>query len=121
MLTDTFYTVISHDYHPGQIQAAIRFNREHPIFSGHFPQLPVVPGVCMMQIVREIISQYKSEKYTLSSAANIKFLSVINPDEHTVVNVDIRYLEEASGLKVDASIFFEDVVFFKLAKATLHT
>ena len=28
----------------------LTLNAEHPIFKGHFPNNPVTPGVCMMQI-----------------------------------------------------------------------
>ena len=35
----------------------LTLNAEHPIFKGHFPNNPVTPGVCMMQIVKNLTVQ----------------------------------------------------------------
>ncbi|MBQ0740088.1 3-hydroxyacyl-ACP dehydratase, partial [Aquimarina celericrescens] len=32
----------------------ITINKNHKIFKGHFPGNPVTPGVCMIQIIKEL-------------------------------------------------------------------
>ena len=35
--------------------STIRLNPHHEIFIGHFPDHPITAGVCMMQIVKELM------------------------------------------------------------------
>lgn len=46
MLKDNFYhyTIAPVDT-DHTVRCRVRFNRDHAIFEGHFPGLPVVPGV----------------------------------------------------------------------------
>jgi 3-hydroxyacyl-[acyl-carrier-protein] dehydratase len=55
ILLNDFYTLTEKIEVPGVVKAKIAINKRHRIFDGHFPGLPVVPGVCMLQIVREIM------------------------------------------------------------------
>ena len=36
---------------------SIRFNAEHPVFAGHFPNYPIVPGACLVQIAEDLLSE----------------------------------------------------------------
>ena len=46
MLTD-FYTVETVAGQDEEYTCVIRLNPEHNVYKGHFPGMPVVPGVCM--------------------------------------------------------------------------
>ena len=35
---------------------------DSPIFKGHFPEYPVVPGVCLMQIIKELAEKKTQKK-----------------------------------------------------------
>ncbi len=37
------------------IIADISFNPEHNIYKGHFPGLPITPGVCQVKWVKDVI------------------------------------------------------------------
>lgn len=103
------------------IEAEVRIDKNHAIFEGHFPGKPIVPGVCMMQLVKELLEQVEKKKFRIQSAANIKFLAVIDPTINERVNASIliESLNDAE-LKITASLFASDVTFFKL-KAALKT
>ena len=55
ILLNEFYTILQRTPGPGVVKATISINKKHRILEGHFPGLPVVPGVCMLQIVRELM------------------------------------------------------------------
>lgn len=117
MLQDDFYSVIKKESTPdGQnVEAKIRFDRSHRIFEGHFPQVPVVPGVCLIQMVQELSGELLNKKLALSNGSNIKFLSPINPDMHSEVNVSIQTkVGENEMIKVSAVCSFDSVIFMKL-------
>ena len=51
MLSGSFLQVSQVNHQEGNITGEILFNEAHDIFKGHFPSIPVVPGVCMMQAI----------------------------------------------------------------------
>ena len=90
MLLGSFYTVHDLDQSPGAVTATILFNAAHPIFKGHFPAIPVVPGVCMMQLVKEMLEQSIGYKTRIVKASQLKFLTVITPNDHPSVTLKIH-------------------------------
>ena len=120
ILLNDFYSILNSDASVGSVRAKISINRQHKIFDGHFPGLPIVPGVCMMQIIREIMEVITDRRLMIAGAENMKFLSVINPDQNREVDVSITYTEDGSTLNVNATLFSGTVTFFKL-KASLKT
>jgi 3-hydroxyacyl-[acyl-carrier-protein] dehydratase len=121
MLINDFFTIQKHEVAMGGIQASIVINKAHEIFAGHFPGLPIVPGVCMMQMVKEVVEFSHKKKYNIDTAENVKFLSVINPTEYDVVEMNIVYTNgKDNAIAVEASIFSGSTIFFKL-KATMKS
>jgi len=120
ILLNDFYTIINRDASDSTVRAKISINPTHKIFEGHFPGLPIVPGVCMMQIIREIMEVTTERSLMIVGADNMKFLSVINPDQNPEVDVSITYSEDSGTFNVNASLFAGTVTFFKL-KAALKT
>ncbi len=109
-----FYHILQTDTADAQFCTLIRFNKDHAIFRGHFPGSPVVPGVCMIRVVHELMEAGKSHKLKLSSADQIKFLAVIDPREVSDVSVNIDYTLRDEQYLVQASIFSGRVIYFKL-------
>lgn len=120
ILLDDFYSILLHKHGRESVKARILFNSSHRILGGHFPGLPIVPGVCMMQIVRETMEVTTATPLSIVAADNIKFLSVINPEKDNIVDVDIGYTENHGIFLINASLYSTAVVFFKI-KATLKT
>lgn len=117
ILLNDFYTILNRDASNGSVRAKISINRAHKIFDGHFPGLPIVPGVCMMQIIREIMEVTTDKPLSIAGADNIKFLAVINPDQNTEVDVSITYTDDGGTFNLNASLFAGTVTFFKLKAA----
>ena len=48
MLLDNFYTILSSESSDSTIWTIqVKLNPGHPVYQGHFPGHPVVPGVCL--------------------------------------------------------------------------
>jgi 3-hydroxyacyl-[acyl-carrier-protein] dehydratase len=118
ILLNDFYTMSNYEPAPGAVKAKISINKHHQILEGHFPGLPIVPGVCMMQIIREIMEVTSGKDLRLTAADTMKFLSVINPDQNSEVEVAINYAEFPDHYVVSATLFASTITFFKL-KATM--
>ena len=56
MLRNDFYTIVSwENISENSFFVTITINKNHAIFDGHFPQNPIVPGVCMLQMVKDLM------------------------------------------------------------------
>ena len=91
MLQGNFFNITAIQTEIGSAKAVIEINPAHEIFAGHFPGTPVVPGVCMMQIVKEILEDLLAKDIRLIKADHIKFLTVINPQHTISVQFDLKY------------------------------
>lgn len=111
LLNDFFY-IGELQQGAGEIHAVLKINANHQILAGHFPGFPVMPGVCMMQIAREVFEEATGVPVRITKGDNIKFLAVLNPAEHTSVRLEIIH-EEAGGeylVKATLSSMLPEVV-----------
>ncbi|MBC7827742.1 MAG: 3-hydroxyacyl-ACP dehydratase [Chitinophagaceae bacterium] len=114
MLQGNFYTILNNQAETGSVNLLLELNPDHHIFEGHFPQLPVVPGVCMMQMVKELVEDFTGQRLRLAKADHLKFLTIINPRENKLLQVDIAINSRSTqGVQVTASFFHQATVFFK--------
>ncbi|MBO0591066.1 3-hydroxyacyl-ACP dehydratase [Cellulophaga sp. E16_2] len=80
--------------------AHITINKDHIVFKGHFPNNPVMPGVCMMQIIKEITEGIVDKKLFMQSASNIKFMAIINPFNTPELELQLEITKTDEGYKV---------------------
>lgn len=115
MLLENFYTVNKLDISEGSAIANITINKNHDIFKGHFPGNPVTPGVCMMQIIKELTEQIVNEKLFMQSSSNVKFMAIINPEVNPDLKLSLTIVEEDDLFKVKNVTTFDDTVALKLS------
>ncbi len=114
MLLNDFFTINETVKSDTEIWAELLIHSNHKIFEGHFPNQPVVPGVCMMQMIKEIVEQVIGKETNLTQAADMKFLAVINPLENNLIQASIKYAADETGaINVVASLFKDELVHFK--------
>src|SRR4051812_47200647 len=96
-LLQNFYKEISSTFSAAnqyQFESRIKLNAAHPVYKGHFEQVPIAPGVCLVQIITEILNDKFCTNFRLKSADNIKFLVLINPAEGTEFKVNLSITAE---------------------------
>jgi 3-hydroxyacyl-[acyl-carrier-protein] dehydratase len=90
----------------------IELNPSHEIFNGHFPGNPILPGVCMVQILKELVINYLDCKLLLKNAGSIKYLSFIDPLVNNIINFNVEINKTESGdISCKATLNSESVVF----------
>ncbi len=112
MLINDFCTCHDSVHGDNEISCRIVFNGEHAIFKGHFPGQPVVPGVCMIEIVKELLQNQAGNRLMLHEARNVKFLQFVTPGMEPAVHVKWK----ESGVSMDVTAVFRhgDSILFKL-------
>lgn len=85
---------------------SIQLNRNCIIYQAHFPGMPITPGVCIVQIAEELLSEHLQKPLQFTSIRNAKFLSILQPTDHTVL-VHLSAIKETEG-KVSAKAVVDD-------------
>lgn len=83
----------------------LRLHPDHVIYQAHFPGEPITPGVCIVQIGKELMEELVGKSLEVARVKNVKFLSVISPKDTTSITYAIRKLEwSADGTEVKTQI-----------------
>jgi len=114
MTNSEIYQITSFQSIETNIEATLNFNVNHPVFAGHFPGNPIVPGVVQVQIIKDLMERKTGKSLLLIQGKNIKFLSVISPLEHPQVDVTIRFqIADDHSIKVQAILQWSEKIFSK--------
>jgi len=94
----------------------ISLDKEHSIYKAHFPNNPITPGVCIIQICKELMEAHTGESLFLSKLNNVKFLSIIDPRVADTVKFSFSKISfEDSIYKCAVLVHWETIQFSKLS------
>jgi 3-hydroxyacyl-[acyl-carrier-protein] dehydratase len=114
MLLNNFFKINTMEISADKISADVQviLNPKHSIYEGHFPGNPIVPGVCMIQMTKEILSEILKQDFLLVKSSAIKLNNLINPMNNQIINFDfkIKYIDEKI-VSVRCLIYFENTNF----------
>ncbi len=114
MLKDSLFTIISSAYQENNVHSTLQLNKDNEIFAGHFPGHPVLPGACMLQMLKDVLEQALGLRLRLKKADNIKFLSLVVPADNQVLQIDLSYsFADEKSVYVTASLTVQEQVCFK--------
>ena len=114
MLLKDFYKINEQITVDETTSVTITINKNHEIFEGHFPNNPVMPGVCMMQIIKEITEDVTSKTLFMEKCSNVKFMALINPDINNILNLVLNISETDGIIKVKNTTHFDETLALKL-------
>lgn len=118
ILKNSLYTIADKRMEGSGIFYQILLDKNHFIYKAHFPNEPITPGVCIIQIAKELLEDYLHEEYEISYIKNIKFLSVLSPLSTPSVSYvfdKITILPETNECKTQVQVQQDNVLFAKLS------
>lgn len=115
MLIEGLYSIQDFSQIEETVTVTIKLHKEHAIFKGHFPGNPVMPGVCMIQIIKELTEKAIEKDLFLSVSSNIKFMAIINPEKNDTLVLTLNITEMENEIKVKNTTAFEDTLALKLS------
>ena len=83
----------------------VSLNPNHKVYKGHFPEMPVCPGVCNIQMIKECIEKETGKNLLMKNISQCKFLSLITPNDITTLRINIQLiLTEENSIKTKTRI-----------------
>jgi len=117
MLKDTFFTILFFADAENGCTYRIALNAAHPIFQAHFAGNPIMPGVCIVQVIKELSSEYFGRAFFVCAVKNMKFLLAVNPLETPEISVQLTFTQqEDERISIAAVLYNEEKIY---SKATL--
>lgn len=89
-------------------------NPEHVIFQAHFPGQPILPGITMLRVIRDIAAQIVGKNIRLQSIKNVKFTNVVTPREVLDMQAKITLLKDNNHYKVSGTLHHNHAIAAKL-------
>ncbi|MDR2813766.1 MAG: beta-hydroxyacyl-ACP dehydratase [Prevotellaceae bacterium] len=118
-LADDFYKVVQETGGDTEFEYLISLNKEHFIYRAHFPGNPITPGVCIVQLCKELMERRVKKTLFLNKIANVKFLSVINPTIYGDIRVAFsKIIPAENGYRFSVVVYSGATQFAKLSLAT---
>lgn len=111
-MQNELYTISNWQHTGESFTCTVNYDAAHPIFEGHFPGQPVVPGVCTMDMIKEMLQTALDKKLLLRTTGQVKFLQLILPDVQP--EVVVTWQTSDTGYNVTASLKANDAFLFKM-------
>lgn len=124
MLQDSFYRVLERSGPDEEITPSgmpmkkfsfsLQTDPAHVVFEGHFPGNPVTPGVFQVRMIHELTESVTGMPLRMTSADNIKYLSLMVPSLHRDLRCSLSLKETGEKeYSVNATISAAEIVFIK--------
>lgn len=111
---NALYTIELLESTSTHVKSKISIDKDSAVFDGHFPTMPVMPGVCMIQMLTDTLSTQLNRNLHMSKASQIKFINMWLPQECSSAIFEIDYVEEDNDVLIKkCSLVGGDATFFK--------
>ncbi|MDR1102685.1 MAG: beta-hydroxyacyl-ACP dehydratase [Tannerella sp.] len=97
MLTD-YYTVNSQRMEGDTTVFEVSLNPASAVYRGHFPDMPVAPGVCNIQMIKECVERLTGRTLRMNYLDRCRLTTLLTPQQHPDLQVHIQLLENSDTL-----------------------
>ncbi len=113
---DNLFIIESIDDTNTGFSAKLRCNPAHPVYQSHFPGNPITPGACLLKTAGEVLQQKLGRPLYLKASKNIKYLSLVIPEEGKEVRYDFSHLVvDETECKAQVVIADDTTVYTKMS------
>ena len=90
VLEGDFYKIIEISRQENDYEVIAELSETHPIYAGHFPSQPVVPGMCTLTIIRECLHKILNRDIIFNQIKECKFVSALIPRKGLVIRLEMN-------------------------------
>jgi putative 3-hydroxymyristoyl/3-hydroxydecanoyl-(acyl carrier protein) dehydratase len=123
-LKNNLYKIIRKEGVGPVVNYAIELIPSCVIYAAHFPGEPITPGVCIVQMGKELVEELLSEqrstlcKLMITKVKNVKFLSIISPNEMLQLTYQVKKLvtsEDGTSVETQLIVLSEEKPMAKIS------
>jgi len=115
ILKDNFFTIKNQHISDEKADFRIKLNAEHFVYRAHFPNNPITPGVCLIQMVTELFGVVKNGNFGIKVLKNVKFTAPINPLEFPEADFLLEFAEKEGLWQMKVMVKENETVFAKMS------
>lgn len=91
-----------------RLNVSVQIDRDHRVFDGHFPDFPILPGVYLIQMVKDSLNTFLPDNYQMKAASWVKYLKPVEPGKENKLRLEIILTQAEESLLVSANTFLKD-------------
>lgn len=117
-LINSLYKIVSKDVVESSLRYDILLDANHFIYQAHFPEEPITPGVCIIQIAKELLEDHLNQRLNIQTIKNVKFLNVISPVERPQISYVFEKItvdDTAKTCQAQVQVLSDDTPMAKLS------
>ncbi len=104
MLIKDYYTIESTAKDNEKHLFTVRLNPACIVYEGHFPEKPVSPGVCNIQMIKECSELIIGHQTLLKSIKQCRLTTLITPTDYPMLTIAISITPKDDTYLINASI-----------------
>ena len=114
-LLNNFYNITESLIRKNEASFVVSFLLDNDIYKAHFPGMPVTPGVCIIQMAKELLEIVVNSSLDISSLKHVKFLSVISPSSKEFEVLLSKIVETDNGWSFQAVVKDDTTIYAKIS------
>lgn len=94
MLIPNYYTILQHTRQDEVDIFHVSLNSDCNVYKGHFPNEPISPGVCNIQMIKECLERIIDHPVLLHTIQQCRLTTLITPITHPQLDVRIQIKQQ---------------------------
>lgn len=74
----------------GSVEYKVLINPSHEVYKLHFPDHPVTPGACILEILKDLSEKFLKKNLSVETIKNIKYLDAIIPNDDLLLSINLK-------------------------------
>lgn len=104
----------------GHYTVPVAVNGDHIVLQAHFPGQPVLPGVTIMRLFRDLASGITGQSLELQQAGQVKFIKAVIPEHFAGLEAQFSLEPQDNGVLLSGTLLHNGEIMAKLDGLTYH-
>ena len=115
-LKNNLFFIIDNSISDKEFDFKVRLEKDCAIYKAHFPQNPITPGACVIQIAKELFEEKNGCQVEIEIMKTVKFLNVMSPNqEREYIYHFSKLSQEEDTYKMQVEVTDGDVAYSKMS------
>lgn len=115
-LKNNLFFIIGNSISDKDFEFKVRLEEDCAIYKAHFPQNPITPGACVIQIAKELFEEKNGCQVEIEKMNTVKFLNVMSPNQKREYIYHFSKLsQEEDTYKMQVEVTDGDVDYSKMS------